>query len=642
MRSYLKVLAVGLAGIAVVCFVVSWAELVTQKIQIGFLQLPPIALAMLFMLVLANGAARRLRLAGLSPQELALVYAMWLLAAMVASRGLMERFLPMLVGVNYFADQGNHWGPLYFGYIKHWLVPWDPAGAPQQWLTMRFYEGLRPGESLPWLPWLLPCALWAVLVGAVFSAFLCLAVIMRRQWADNERLTFPLARLPIEMMKEEGAFFRSPLMWAGFALPTAVYTLNGLHQSLPSLPSIGLEIPVNQYLQVFPWNTVSFATGYFSFAGLGFFYLLPADLLFSFWFFFAVNKISDGLLAAHAYQVRPMPHAAANLHTGYQTVGAFAVLAIYLVYIAWPHLRRVARAAWTGRDPADQPELLPYRTAVAGLAVSLLVAVGWCHLAGMSAWLAAFQFGAFLLIQAVIMARCTAEGGLLMTEGSFVPRDMLALAMPLGSLGPANLTMLSFTDGMFTRDLRGMLLTGFLDLQKVADEVRLHRRRLLWAFIFALVAAALLAGAMQLWLPYHFGGANLFAYGYQQNASQFWRESQPLLQGAEDNRPGAAGWAALGAVVTAFLGFMRMRFYWWPLHPLGYAMMASWAVIVFWVPIFVAWLVKSVMVHYGGMKLFHRARPFFLGLIFGELLAAAGWTLLAAVWHLPVPPVPWP
>ena len=642
MRSYLKVLGIGVAGIAAVCFIVSYAELVSQKIQIGFLQLPPIALAMLFLLLLVNGAARRLHLVGLSPQELALIYCMWLLAAMISSRGLIERFLPLLVGVNYYAEPTNGWDRLYFGFIKPPLVPWDTHGPAKQWLTTRFFEGLRAGEGVPWLPWLIPFAAWAVLVGAVFFAFLCLSVIMRRQWADHERLTFPLARLPLEMVRGDGDFFRNRLTWLGFALPTLVYLFNGLHMSFPTLPEIRLEIPLNEYLRAYPWDAVSFLTAYLSFAGIGFFYLLPADLLFSFWFFFALGKTSDGLLNSQGVTIQGMPHAAANLHTGYQTVGAFLVLSGYLFYTSWPHFRRVLAAAFRGREDPGQDEIIPYRAAVWGLLVSLAVAVGWCHLAGMSLWLAAFELLAYLFVQAIIMARCTAEGGLLMTEGSFTPKDILALGYPLGTLGPANLTTLAFLDGMFTRDLRGMLLTGFLDAQKLGDELGLRRRRLLSVFVIAIVAAALFAGVMQLYLPYHLGADNLFGFGYRQNALQFFRENQPLLQGGESYRWGALGWFGFGVLFTTFLGIMRMRFSWWPLHPLGYAMMASWATIVFWAPIFIAWVLKSLTVHYGGMKSYNRVRPFFLGLILGEFMAAVTWTLLDAAFHLPVPRLPWP
>ena len=36
--------------------------------------------------------------------------------------------------------------------------------------------------------------------------------------------------------------------------------------------------------------------------------------------------------------------------------------------------------------------------------------------------------------------------------------------------------------------------------------------------------------------------------------------------------------------------------------------------------VLVAWMIKSMVLRYGGPRLFHRLRPFFLGLILGEFV----------------------
>jgi len=87
---------------------------------------------------------------------------------------------------------------------------------------------------------------------------------------------------------------------------------------------------------------------------------------------------------------------------------------------------------------------------------------------------------------------------------------------------------------------------------------------------------------------------------------------------------------------------MRMRFWWWPFHPLGYAMSTSWGIIVFWFPILVAWILKTVILGAGGMRLYRRARMFFLGMIFGEFTMAVLFTIYACITNNPVPFFPWP
>ncbi len=239
MRSPARALTVGAVGVLCVVLIVSWAELVTGRIMIGFLQLPPVVLPLLFLLVLLNRVvARRAPKLALSAAEIAVAYLMMVLAAMITSRGVMEDLIPGLVAGNYYAGSSNRWDELYFPHIRPWLVPWSPRGEPRQEVARGFYEGYFYGQPIPWGRWAGPLAIWLVLIAAVFGAFLCLAALFRRPWVEQERLSFPLVQLPLEMIREgvSGTLLHNRLLWAGFALPAAVFTLNGLHQFYPSLP----------------------------------------------------------------------------------------------------------------------------------------------------------------------------------------------------------------------------------------------------------------------------------------------------------------------------------------------------------------------------------------------------------------------
>ena len=103
------------------------------------------------------------------------------------------------------------------------------------------------------------------------------------------------------------------------------------------------------------------------------------------------------------------------------------------------------------------------------LAVSRLSAL-WLWGIGMSPWLALFELIVFLFVTALVMARSTAEAGMLMTETTFRPIDLYRMVGSIHALGAANLAALAFFDNLFLRDQRGLLLTRDAGLGA-------HRRR---------------------------------------------------------------------------------------------------------------------------------------------------------------------
>ncbi|MCA1596028.1 MAG: hypothetical protein LC772_06350, partial [Chloroflexi bacterium] len=375
-----KAVVVGLFGILLVVAIVSYAELVTGKIMIGFLQLPPVVVALLFLLVLFNRWVYRMRAGwALTAPELAVVYIMMLLSSMVASRGVMEDLIPMLAGPNYLASTENKWASIYFPHIKPWLVPWKPHGPAQQWITQRFFEGLRFGEAVPWKPWVIPLLIWTVLIGLVFVAFICLSVILRKQWADNEKLSFPLVQLPLEMINERSGrgFLNNPIMWAGFAIPFILFGFNGLHNVNPAIPSVPIYLGINELFTARPWNVVSFWRAYFSLAGVGFFFLLPTDLLFSLWFFYLFGHLEEVLSAAVGRDPAPYSHAEGSALVAYQATGAWLALSVYLFLLAKPHLTHVMQNALGRTRGGDEHEVLSYKAAVWGLAGAMIGMVIW-------------------------------------------------------------------------------------------------------------------------------------------------------------------------------------------------------------------------------------------------------------------------
>jgi len=628
---------------------VPYAELVIGYIRIGFLQLPAIVVVTLFLLVLINQVLRRLhpRLQ-LTQHDLTIIHCMMLVGCMVVSRGILHKLIPSIVAVNYHADETNDWATLFFPRMKQWLVPFNLSGQARQNLVVDFYEGIDAGTAIPWRLWVKPLAIWSIPILLVLFGFLCLATMIRRQWADNEKLTFPLVQLPLEFIQNQSGrnnFLRNRLMWIGFCIPVFIFTLNGLHAIIPAVPKLTLNgrfrfterflAPLSVY-----W--------YFSFANLGFFYLLPVQLLFSLWFFFWFGRFQDVLAAVMGWHIPVGDYTPGSLHGAYQAIGAAVTLIAYFVLIGKNHIRRIFRSVFskTGDEEVDSGELMPYRWALPGLVISFVFTVMWCHFAGMSWWFAAIELSVYMGLLSIILARSVAECGMLMAERPFRPMNVYRMfnsgSSLTASLGTSTLALLPMFDLLFVIDTRGLLLTGFLDSMKLSDSVKLRKRSLLVALVVGILTALILGAAVQTWLPYRYGGNNMNHQPYRSFPRLAYTAYSRYIEGyAPDLGLAPLKFFGIGVVFTMFLTIMRHLYWWWPLHPIGYALAFSWNLMAYWLTLLAAWAIKFPLMRYGGIRSYRKARPFFMGLILGEFTMSLIWTVISWVADVPAPYFPW-
>ena len=85
---------------------------------------------------------------------------------------------------------------------------------------------------------------------------------------------------------------------------------------------------------------------------------------------------------------------------------------------------------------------------------------------------------------------------------------------------------------------------------------------------------------------------------------------------------------ATGALGTLFLSLMRLRFAWWPLHPVGFTVGYVYPVRVTAFTVFLIWAFKSIVLRIGGIRLYRNLQPFFIGLLIGYTLGVGLSTLV--------------
>ena len=639
----------GLPLVVALCCLSIYADMVSKVVQFGVLQIAPPAVVALLGLALFNRAlVKWAKWQILNPAELIIIYAMSLVGVMVSTRGIIEKLIPPLAYLPYFATRENRLAETISQYLPAWAMPFSPSSAVGNAppAISGYWEG--NGGAIPWATWLGPLVAWGALWACVIWCFLCLATLLRRQWMDNEQLRFPLTALPLALAKDEiegQPFFSNPMMWAGAAFAFIIFGVNGLAANFPDVPKIVLDLDLKSYFSERPWNAMDNMNIYTSLAAIGFAYFLPTDLLFSLWFFFVLTRLQD----AAAVQMGGLPTSIvshdARIWTGFQAAGAYIVLILSWARVGWPSFKIVLQSAWLGRGKRahlgeagdDSGELFSYRAALTGLVLSFGGIVFWLSLAGLNPWLALAQMAIYIFFIAIVMSRAVCEAGLLMTETSFLPQHLISLVYPLAGMGPHNAALLGLSNATFVRDLRGILLSPFMDTQKMAAEVGLKPRALRWPLLGSITIAFGVSCAFMLYTNYQTGGLALYAYP-PANALNMFNQSAAIGSGngfVADST--AYGGLAVGLVVTALMVWARAQFSWFPLHPLGYALAPTWTMLVFWFPFLVAWIIKSAVLKFGGIETYRKMAPFMLGLILGEFAAAVFWSLgnVFRGWNVP-------
>jgi len=303
-------------------------------------------------------------------------------------------------------------------------------------------------------------------------------------------------------------------------------------------------------------------------------------------------------------------------------------LAIFTLWNMRGYLKEVLRQAWrpgTGLD--DSREAIPYRWALLGILFGSLAMIGFAVALGLS-WPVAVVFFALYLLVVLTYTRLRAEAGL---PWAFGP-DMTPHQMIQAAAGTSNLSMQDMVGlaqfQWLDIDYRTVLMPHQLEGLKLATETRMSQRGLFGAILLATVVGALAAWVGDLSVYYHYGAGSAHLDSWRTSTGRIpW----DILSNWTNN-PTKIDWMRLegvlaGFVIVGLLMAARTRFLWWPLHPVGYALAGTFTMPWLWCATLLGWLVKLLILRYGGRKTYHRLLPFFIGLILGDYVAGAFWAL---------------
>lgn len=633
----------GTIAVALVCGLTPYNDFVLSDTSLTAGYLPLSAVLILFVVVVGINAplhwfAPRHALA---QRELAVIVLMSLVACALPSWGLMRFLAPTPVMPFYFgAMDGQFWRRFTGMELPEWLFPVPSiAQGRSSPVAMWFYTRVPAGESIPWSAWIVPMLAWGVFAAAMLATLAALARIVIDQWMDNERLPFPLVQVQAALIESPppgralNNLLRSPILWFGLVGVLLVHSLNALSIYQPRyFPAMPLGFNFTRILSEAPWYYLpdDLKLAKLSFVVIGATYFIRSKAAFSLWAIFLLIGLQR-MQQAMTFGDTP------DVARKDQHLGASIAFVGGILWIGRHHWARVIRNG-LGRGGTDRTYALSFWVAVIGILVMIL----WLRTVGVQLWMAGLIV-LFILTAHLVVSRVIAETGL-----PFY-RSGIAVAQIYSTLSPALVGARDvFFAGVFsvlgpltTRDgLMGFATTG-LGVVKSADVQQRERWRIGAVIVWTLLIGFLIAGAVTVYCHYSYPtplgredvpGRNHFGAIYAPKRDVI----DPFIRYADVERFPAKRHdplvhVGIGFTVTAVLEVASLRWAGWPLLPVGFVTSYGSFMGNAWFSILLGWLAKVLIVRFGGSSLFLKVKPLFVGLIFGEALAAGIFLIVNAI-----------
>jgi len=540
----------------------------------------------------------------LKNSEIAIIYVMVSVSTALAGHDIIRQLVPLMANPFWFATPENEWEELFFRHLPDWLT------VPNRHLLRGYFES----DENFWQPqyinaWIIPILAWTGFVVLLLFVTLCINIVIRQQWIEHEKLSYPLTVMPVEVIADKSKLFSNKLVWIGFLIAFGLEMVAGLNYLYPSIPSLKIKYVLPTSIR--PWNAMSwgFAIYVYPFA-IGLTYLMPLDLSLSLWFFLLTWKLQPVILTMLGYNT------AVGLMNE-QRSGAWIGIGVIALLTSRNHIVSVVKQVLVRKIDDGL-----YYLAVFGLIFgTALMVLFWYH-AGLSPWVAIIYFVIYFVI-CVGMTRMRAELGPPTHElhGAHPDRLMVGFlgTRAIGAANLTNTTLLSWLAYGYRCHPMPHQLEGF----KIGSYFDVRYRRLITAMILASIVGAFLSILLHVSLYHRFQFARWGVGEFNHLRSRILFPKEPNIEVMQH--------LGIGVAVTAILTVLKRRFIWWPFYPAGYAVSKGWAMTWMWFSIFLGWLAKRLLFSTGGVKYYRIMLPLFLGFIFGQFSAGSLWSLIGII-----------
>ncbi len=635
----------GSAGVCFICGLTPYNDFVVMNTLLvgGYLPLA-VVLTVFVLVVLINAPLHWLTpKRPLSSGELAIILAMMLVSCALPGQGLLKFLLPELVAPFYHgSSNASFWRTFISLELPDYLFPIrDQVEGRSSPILAYFVNRVPEGTAPPYAAWITPLVVWGVYVGAWMAMLLAIAVVLRPQWAVNERLAFPLAQLQLALIQppERGrllnSLFRSRAFWIGLIGVFTLHSFSGLNAYFPAVPKIPLGYDLTGIFVEEPWRhlhaNIKQATIFFTFVGVT--YFIQSRVGFSLWATFLMLEL---FVVQRRTFGADLPQAAMDD----QHLGSAIAFLCGILWIGRHHWRRVVRHLVMGLSEDERRQgAVCYRVPALVIVGSLLVMGGWLWVMGVSLWVIGLILG-FTVLAHVVIARIVAETGIPFMRIN-INTTQIYTSLPAAAVSGRDVFFAGMTQPMGAYATREGLLVFAQHAMRIRDGVDPPQRTqrglvavLVWALVLGFVVGTAAALACYYTYAMPLDATLEEPMVNRQGLTSKPEESliKPMTQYASGKFPEKAHnpWLnmATGAGITGVLQVLSLRWASWPLMPVGYLVSMTWYMQMAWFSILLGWLAKVLILRFGGAGLFQSAKPLFVGIIFGEALAAAIWMVI--------------
>jgi hypothetical protein len=582
------------------------------------------------------------------PAEAAVVLTMALVACSIPGRGLMEQFTQTLAMPRHWVRMTPGWKGRLERYMPEGAYP---AQSPTDPETLGGYLGGKSdgkkwigAGDVPWGLWRRALVTWIPLLVLSAGAVVCLAVILHQQWSVNERLRYPIADFASSLLDRKGdeatgQVFRQRTFWVGLAIVVAIRGINGLNvwmegQSI-SIPTCLDFSALGQRFPIFYETLSGWQLLYVN--------LFPIVIAFS---FFLTSEISLTLgVSEPIYMLvsAALIGAGVSMKTdyelggpeGWQRAGSYVAMGLMLLYVGRQHYGAVARAGLTGRKSqhVGAGSAWAFRTFLA-CTVGMIVLITRLGLD----WPLSIALVLLVLLTFVIVSRISAETGLFFIQPGLQACGVLMGLFGSYALGPGAIFVMGLVCMVLCADQSQALMPYVVNALRLGSNQQLRPGKVGGLSIGTYAISLAVAVPVVLWACYNFGTT--------QGGYMFWRiptvpmratsdavvelgdrintsERLTAFERLENMRPKAGFLWSAGAGFGLVLAFslLRLRFSWWPLHPVMFLVWATWPLQAFGPSFLIGWMVKAAVTRFGGTRLYRRCVPFMIGMVAGEVLS---------------------